>query len=368
MRVHWTSHIAKRYLMTHNGKKGHLGNTLAFLGLTIGIMTLITVMTVMNGFQQSFISSINEIYSYHIRIEDLPEDTQLSEIPRDITAIVRFRDRQGILSTDNSLNTGVSLRELDFDAARKDKGFTENMILREGDFPHQTDQIILGRDLARHLAVQCGDRVSFSTLNRRSGSFVSQSYLISGIFSTGFYEYDRNMVFISLAEDSRENITLGIKLKNHFRDGRSLAYLSRLFPDADVQSWRQYNSAFFNALKIEKIFMFLIVALIFIVVAVNVFHSMKRNVRERLTELALLKSLGACSADLRSLYLQQGLFLGLLSSLCGTLLGVLLSMNINEVLDFVLTLGHFSGTCFPSCLSTKTRAVCPSTLPTSRSA
>ncbi len=338
MKGRWISYIAGRYLLTHNGKKGHLGNILAFLGLTIGIMTLITVMTVMNGFQQSFISSINEVYSYHIRIEDLPSEERLLQRPRDVTAAVRFRDAQGILSTDNSLSTGVSFRELDFYAAVTDKGFTDNMQLRDGRFPENRDEIILGQDLARFLAVLPGDRVSFSNLNRKSGSFSSTQYRVSGIFSTGFYEYDRNMVFSFLDDDPEAGITMGIKLRNHFHDRSALASLSNSYPDYKVQSWRVYNSAFFNALKIEKIFMFLIVALIFIVVAVNVYHSMKRNVKERLTELALLKSLGACSADLRRLYLQQGLFLGLCSSLCGTALGMILSLNVNEILAFVLAL------------------------------
>ena len=135
MRLHWISYIARRYLLTHNGKKGHLGNTLAFLGLSIGIMTLITVMTVMNGFQQSFISSINEIYSYHIRIEDYPSDAHFNDLPDDVKAVVRFRDSQGILSTEESLSAGASLRELDFNAAANDEGFKENMEMHDGRFP-----------------------------------------------------------------------------------------------------------------------------------------------------------------------------------------------------------------------------------------
>ena len=204
--------------------------------------------------------------------------------------------------------------------------------------PDEKDQIILGRELARFLAASPGDRISFASLDRKGGNFVNRDYVVSGIFSTGFYEYDRNMAFSFLNTDINASVTIGMKLKNHFRDSNILKILNERCSNYKVQSWREYNSAFFNALKIEKVFMFLIVALIFIVVAVNVYHSMKRNVRERLTELALLKSLGACSTDLKMLYLQQGLFLGLIGSLCGTLMGILLSLNVNELLTFILAL------------------------------
>lgn len=334
----WIPHIALRYLLTHNGHKGHLGNILAFLGLSIGIMTLLTVLTVMNGFQQGFITSINEVYSYHIRVEEPFREPGRLE-GAGIIAAVPFRDEQGILSALGEFSCPASVRYLGMAQALEDRGFLNKMNLTEGHFPERAGDIIIGKSLARFLRVHSGDSLGFSTLNPRGGKFFHKDFRISGIFSTGYHEYDRNLAFTPLEPGGEEPRILGIKLKNHFRDRGALEKLRQKFPDASsLQSWRQYNSAFFNALKIEKIFMFLMLGLIFIVVAVNIFHSMKRNVRERLDELALIKALGGTGRDLNNIYFFQAFVLCFFSGMAGTFAGMGLSLNINEVIAFFLEL------------------------------
>lgn len=336
--LNWTRYLSFRYLFTHNGRRGHLGNTLAVLGLCIGIMTLITVLTVMNGFQQSFITSINEVYSYHIRISNMESEDDLSYLKEydGIRAVVAFADLQGILTSRQSYSSGAQMRILDFEAALADKGFFDELEIIAGTVPEKENEVLLGTSLARYLRVKSGDLISFSLLDPRFSSFKSSDYVVSGIFSTGYYDYDRNMCFASLPSASGLLLNRGVKLDNHFRDKRALSYLRNEFPEARIESWREYNSAFFNALKIEKIFMFLIVALIFIVVAVNIYHSMKRNVKERILELALLKAVGGRASDIRKIYINQGVMIALISMISGTLAGIALSLNINEIISFFI--------------------------------
>ncbi|MDC7234283.1 MAG: ABC transporter permease [Spirochaetales bacterium] len=336
----WTSYLSFRYLFTHNGRRGHLGNTLAIMGLSIGIMTLITVLTVMNGFQQSFITSINEVYSYHIRIDNVDNHNDLSSLNGQygIRSVVAFSDIQGIFTSRESYSSGAQLRLLDMAAAAEDAGFNEKLSLLYGTFPENDNEIILGSGLARYLGVSPGDLISVSRLESGSLSFINTDYLVTGIFSTGYYEYDRNMSFAFLPEDYALLVTRGVKLQNHFKDRKTAAALAVEYPDAEILSWREYNSAFFNALKIEKVFMFLIVALIFIVVAVNIYHSMKRNVKERILELALLKAVGGRASDIRRIYITQGLLIAIISIGAGTSAGVLLSLHVNEVISFFITL------------------------------
>lgn len=346
---HWTGYISSRYLFTHNGRKGHLGNTLAVLGLCVGIMTLITVLTVMNGFQQSFITSINEVYSYHIRIsgtEDPLEPAKLNEITRipGVRALVGFSDRQGILTGSGGLSSGAQLRSIDIDSAESDSSFMKQLTITSGTLPASDSEIILGTSLARYLGVVRGDTISFSYLDPGRGSFRNIDLLVSGIFRTGYYEYDRNMGFSALGAGDAPGMVYGLKLDNHFRDGRVLSVLHRTLPEARVVSWREYNSAFFNALKIEKVFMFLIVALIFIVVAVNIYHSMKRNVKERILELALLKAVGGTALDLRRIYMKQGGMISLVSMTAGTAAGIILSLNVNQIISFFISLQGFIAT------------------------
>jgi lipoprotein-releasing system permease protein len=334
----WTRYLSFRYLFTHNGRRGHLGNTLAALGLCIGIMTLITVLTVMNGFQQSFITSINEVYSYHIRISNMESDDDLSYLKEydGIRAVVAFTDLQGILTSRQSYSSGAQMRILDFEAALEDKGFFDELEIIAGSVPEKENEILLGTSLARYLGAKSGELISFSRLDPRNSSFKSTDYIVSGIFSTGYYEYDRNMCFASLSSTQGLLLNRGVKLDNHFRDKKVLSFLRNEFPEARIESWREYNSAFFNALKIEKVFMFLIVALIFIVVAVNIYHSMKRNVKERILELALLKAVGGRASDIRKIYINQGVMIALISMISGTLAGIALSLNVNEIISFII--------------------------------
>lgn len=336
--LNWTRYLSFRYLFTHNGRRGHLGNSLAVLGLCIGIMTLITVLTVMNGFQQSFITSINEVYSYHIRINNMENNDDLSYLKDHdgIRAVVAFSDLQGILTSKQSFSSGAQMRVLDFKAALEDKRFFEELEIIDGNIPVLENEILLGTSLARYLGVSSGDIISFSRLDPRKSSFRSTDYTVSGIFRTGYYEYDRNMCFTSLSYEQGLILSRGIKLDNHFKDKKVLSFLRNEFPELRIESWREYNSAFFNALKIEKVFMFLIVALIFIVVAVNIYHSMKRNVKERILELALLKAVGGRASDIRRIYINQGVMIALMSMISGTAAGIALSLNVNEIISFFI--------------------------------
>ncbi len=353
MKRNWSLFIASRYLMTHSGRKGHLGNLLAVLGLAIGILTLITVLSVMNGFQQGFISSINEVYSYHIRVEEpgisLKEFIEASGDIANISAVVPFADHQVILTSGDGFSTGIQIRFADEQALLADTGFMDKIRMTTGNFDLSGDHtILLGADLARSVNVFTGDKVTLTFLDVTSGrgALKNHTFTVKGIFRTGYYEYDRNMAFSSLlsypGEEADSGLVYGVKLKKHFRD---LAVLKRLnsiesLKGSRMVSWRTYNSAFFNALKIEKTFMLLIVGLIFIVVAVNIFHSMKRGVRERLEELALLKAIGGTPAEIRKVYLFQGVIIGFSGVLAGTVLGILISLNINSIIELAVSAGE----------------------------
>ena len=149
MKDNWSLHISLRYLLTHSGRKGHLGNALAVLGLIIGILTLITVLTVMNGFQQGFITSINEIYSYHIRIMIqvyLLRNSGKSPLKfPNIKAVVPFAIIRPFSLPTAVIPRGIQIRYIDETAALEDKGFLEQFQIVKGSFLFsQPGQILFG--------------------------------------------------------------------------------------------------------------------------------------------------------------------------------------------------------------------------------
>jgi lipoprotein-releasing system permease protein len=260
---------------------------------------------------------------------------------------VPFTDRPANRTSQGGFSSGIQVRFIDEDAAREDEGFINQLTMTRGEFSFSGENsILLGAELARSVNALPGDMVSlaFMTVKAGKASLMNETFTVRGLFRTGYYEYDRNMAFSSLGDpaagDLENGSVLGIKLNHHFRDHRTLEDIRRAasLGEDEIVSWRNYNSAFFNALKIEKIFMLLVVGLIFIVVAVNIYHSMKRSVRERLEELALLKAMGGTPRGIRSIFLLQGAVIGLCGCFLGTVSGILISLNINGIMGFFINL------------------------------
>jgi lipoprotein-releasing system permease protein len=137
--------------------------------------------------------------------------------------------------------------------------------------------------------------------------------------------------------------TWGIKIANRFDDARVLREVSALVRGAGftVGSWRAYNRSFFDALFVEKLMMMILVGLIFFVVGFNVFHSLRRSVHERMEEIAVLKAVGVPPRRIRTTFILQGLFIGTAGGAAGLVLGLALSVNVNEVFSAVERIVNF---------------------------
>jgi lipoprotein-releasing system permease protein len=162
---------------------------------------------------------------------------------------------------------------------------------------------------------------------------------VVGMFRTGYLDFDRNWGFVSL-ETARslvgrgESPVIGIKLRNRFRDQAAQAAVASHLAERygggrfEVGSWRQYNRAIFGALRMEKTFLIVLIGLIFIVVGANIHQSLKRSVRERLEEIAVLKTLGARPREVQLVFVLEGIITGFVGATVGTLAGLALAVNI----------------------------------------
>ncbi|MFW5826140.1 MAG: ABC transporter permease, partial [bacterium] len=124
---------------------------------------------------------------------------------------------------------------------------------------------------------------------------------------------------------------IGVKLDERFRDRLVARRIRSALPEARVESWREYNRAIFGALRLEKTMMMVLVGLIFIVVAVNIYQSLRRSVVERTEEIGVLKALGAPPRPLQLVFVLEGLMIGLAGGLSGLVLGLAVSLNINAI-------------------------------------
>jgi len=352
----WIWFVAARYIFRKQKRSSSV--VLSVLGIATGVLALIVIISVMNGFQLGFIESILEISSYHMRIGSVPvERTEearelLLAIPG-INAVVPFREFQGIIRGRILGQQAALVRGVPEGAPAMDPAMAERLDFEWGSFDlYESQSALLGAELARRLGVRTGDRITLFSIpslfavgdaptgDDSGGGDVSGSsvFTVTGIFRTGFFEYDMGWVFVRI--DDAEKFSdgdpvLGVKIANRFHDRQMLEQARRNlgdrpgFENADFSSWRDYNRAFFGALRTEKLFMFILVGLIFIVVALNIYQAQRRILLERREEIGLLRALGGGERAVRLIFVLDGAIIGFSGAVLGLIPGLLIALNIS---------------------------------------
>jgi len=338
----WVLFVASRYIF-----KGRSSSpVLAVLGIAVGVLALIVIIAVMNGFQLGFIESILEVSSYHLRLENI-DNHNVGEIQNillsvpGITAAIPFKEYQAIARGRRTLQQAVLIRGVNENTPELDSAMMNRLDFEEGYFnlTNQKDAL-LGAELARRLGVSIGDEVTFFSitglLSAQDGAGVD-THTVAGIFRTGFYEYDCSWVFMNIENSSflanESDLKIGIKLTNRFNDKKSLEQARKKltgFEAVKLTSWRDYNRSFFGALRTEKLFMFILVALIFIVVALNIFQAQRRSVHQRLDEIALMRAVGGSEKAVRFVFVCDGAIIGITGATIGLLIGLAVASNIPQ--------------------------------------
>lgn len=341
----WIFTVSQRFSRIDRKGRSAVTSKLATAGIAVGVMTLIVVMSIMNGFQLSFIDSIQEISSYHLRIYNLPKDEkshlfEFCKKNKNIKSCTDFLEAQSILTSEKGFESAAILRAINPKVYEDDEGFYKELRILQGDFNlSKSGNIVLGSRLASELGVRIGQNVNLLVLSGSSDvELFSQDriFTVTGIFSCGYAEINSSFAFISLEDGFKyfgkesEEI-FGIKIKNVNHDIFVANILEKEFSNAKIESWRTYNKSFFGTLKIEKNMLLLLVTLIFVVVAINIYNGMRRLVFERKSEIAIFAALGAPSSEIKMIFIVKGIFTGLIGSVIGVVLGVLISMNSDIV-------------------------------------
>jgi lipoprotein-releasing system permease protein len=213
--------------------------------------------------------------------------------------------------------------------------------LRPGEFG-----IVLGIELARALGVEVGDKV---VLISPQGQVTPagiiprlRQFTVVGIFSVDHYEYDSGLALLDL-EDAQKLYRMGeqvtgvrLKLKDLFQSGAVSRELARsLGPEAYITDWTRLNANFFRAVDIEKRMMFFIVFLIIAVAAFNIVSSLFMAVKDKQSDIAILRTLGASPGSVMKIFLIQGTLIGLIGTLAGVIGGIALAANVDVVVPFI---------------------------------
>ena len=351
MQFKWIWYIAARYIFRKQKKSP--SPALSILGIATGVFALIVIIAVMNGFQLSFIESILEISSYHLRVGSLPpektdEATAVLLTVPGIHAAVPFSEFQGLARGRRMGQQAALVRGLPANTLELDSGFAGRLEFEWGSFNLlEAHNALIGAELSRRLGIGIGEQVTLFSIpaifsaadyiDESDENYGTQSFTVTGIFRTGYYEYDLSWIFIGI--DSAEALfdaspVLGLKLRNRFQDRQALEHARNAlgqnidFEQAQLSSWREYNRSFFGALRTEKLFMFLLVGLIFIVVGLNIYQSQRRIVLEHREEIGLLRAVGGGERAVRLIFVLDGAIIGFTGAVSGLVFGLLIASNI----------------------------------------
>ncbi len=319
----------------------------SFLGIMLGVATLIIVMSVMNGFRAEL---TNKILGFNSHITIKPYNNYISDkfylnLQKEYknTKIIKTYNGEAVIMINNSAK-GVLIRGID-SAKINEIDFFKNNIIDGGINSFINGTIVLGKHLAIELGVVVGDEInimSSSSVLTPLGAVPKQSsYKIAAVFSSGLYEFDRSVAFfnlndsLSFFEKTSKDITLEIFLKdpinadiykNEIQDKNNNFY---------VNSWSDLNKSFLSALKVERNVMFLILTLIIVVAAFNIISGLTILIKNKTKEIAILKSLGLSKKSILKSFFLTGFLIGFSATITGVLLGSVFSIYIEEVRQFL---------------------------------
>ena len=341
----WIFDVSRRFASVDRKSRSSATSFLAVLVICFGVMSLVTVVSVMNGFQMSFVNAIMELSSFHIRVSNMESQAEADFLDscadsKEIRCVSPFYESQALLVGNKSKESAGIIRGVDARTCEFDEGFAREIKIVPGSFDlSSADSIVLGSYLAQSLGVTTGNTVNLLALSGgKDVELLSQNrqFKVTGIFECGYYDINQGYAFVSLeaahmyfGEDAP--VFYGIKIRRPQNDGFVSAAIKSRFPDAAVQSWREYNRTFFGALRVEKNILMLLVFLIFVVVAVNIYNGMRRLVFERSQEIAALSALGGTSFQIKAIFVVRGFLTGAAGTVIGIVLGIFISLNIRSV-------------------------------------
>ncbi|OUX53016.1 MAG: lipoprotein-releasing system transmembrane subunit LolC [Pelagibacteraceae bacterium TMED287] len=319
----------------------------SFLGIMIGVAILIIVMSVMNGFRADLTEKILGL-NPHIVVSsngyfiDEEFKSNLKRKFKNFNFAKSYGNEGIILAKDYTkgiLIKGIDSKNLDnfiFLKKKLAKGNIKNF---------KIGSALIGRELAYNLNLKIGDDISLMSstfVKTPLGGFpLQEKFKIAGIFNSGFFEYDQNVVFLdledslSLFDKTNKDINLEIYIDKPIEADIYKKEISQINENFYVYSWTDINKSFFSALKVERNVMFIILTLIIIVAAFNIISGLTILIKNKTREIAILKTLGLSNKSIKKSFFLTGLTIGFFASISGVILGSVFSIYIEEIRIFL---------------------------------
>ena len=346
--------LASRYLRARR-KEGFISVIagFSFVGIMLGVATLIIVMAVMNGFRAQLFDKILGLNGHAVayKMHDKGPFEEFAEIAKKLQAVpgvvkaIPLVEGQVLYSSPVQALGGF-VRGMTEEGVKSLPLVANNVIHGTLDGFDSQDGVAVGTRLAQALGLKHGD--SIFVINPRGSTSPfgvvprQRSYRIQAIFEMGMSEYDRTMVFMPmriaqsfLSRSDTADVIEVLATSPEGIDATIAAMKEAVGPDYGFTSWRQRNMTFFTVLEVERMVMFIILSLIILVAALNIISGMMMLVKDKSRDIAVLRTMGATKAAMMRVFLITGASIGVVGTFAGLILGILFCWRINDIKDFL---------------------------------
>lgn len=343
--MNWQLFVSLRYLTSKRKEKFiSVISLISVFGVAIGVAALIIVISVMSGFDEDLKEKIVGTYSHLEIVSDYgikpsEEFTKKISGTEHVEAVSYFFNAQALVRR-GEVVTGVILKGIEPEAELRVKKIVH--YIKHGSLDLDGDSVVIGSELASRLGVKVGEKVyliipsaleekkpGLQTILRMGEYAKGTEFTVSGIFTSGMYEYDMNLAYINIKR--AQHLTgsdglasgLAVKLDDIFNVENVKASLQKKleFPYI-VRSWIDMNKNFLTALKLEKTVMFIILTLIIMVAGFNIASSLIMTVLEKTKDIGILKAIGASNFNIMLIFAIQGSVVGMAGTSLGAGVGI----------------------------------------------
>ena len=344
--------LARRYLRARR-KEGFISVIagFSFIGIMLGVATLIIVMAVMNGFRSELIQKILGVNGHVIvyRVAEPFTDydeasARLAQVPG-VRAVLPLVEGQAMISS-NAVSLGGLIRGVSEGALRQMPLVADNVRFGSLDGFDDSESLAIGIRLANMLRVSAGDAITLVSPKGAATPFGTapriKRYTVSAVFELGMSEYDKAMIFMPLKEAQRyfsrpgQVDVIEVLLNEPEKVGDVLAPLEAAGgPTLHLTDWRKRNETFFTVLEVERNVMFIILSLIVLVAALNIISGLMMLVKDKGRDIAILRTMGATKGAMMRVFLITGASIGIVGTIAGLILGIVFCWNIEGIRQIV---------------------------------
>jgi lipoprotein-releasing system permease protein len=345
--------IGNRYVRARSGNSFvSLISAISMLGIAIAVLVLIVVMSVVNGFERELKDRLLSMTA-HASIEDVDGELDDYEAMRAValqnprvSAAAPYIDGQALLVAGLELS-GAELRGVEPELEHSVSGIGDVMVEGElGGLASGSFNIVLGVELAQELGVGVGDKV---TVTLAQGMVTpagllprTKRFTVSGIYRVGMYEFDRRLAFIHLGDAQR------LYRKRGKVTGVRLA-ITEIYAAPDivrevareygklvlVSDWTRVHVNFFRSIQITKSILFVILLMVVAVAAFNIVSTLVMVVKDKQSDIAILRTVGARPSSILKIFVTQGSIVGFIGTIAGVALGILIALNLEPIVGFL---------------------------------